>query len=132
MMNQTALTIQRPTKITLDQIASLLCSSFEGSYWANVDMAYTPTDAEMTDSETYGDWAGFAFYMVNHPDFKLTLTDCEEEETHTLTLDTLKKGIKVMAKKYPRNFNDFINDNLDAHLGDVYLQCSVFGEVIYG
>lgn len=133
-MEDTAITINRPVHITNHQIAGLLCTSFEGGsgYWANVDLAYNPTDAEMTDSETYGDWKGYAQYMVNHPDFKLTITDFEEEESYTLTLETLKKGLKVMAEKYTRHFDDFINENDDADTGDVFLQCAVFGEVIYG
>ena len=132
-MNQ-SLTINRPIQITNNQIAGLLCTAFEGGsgYWANVDMAYTPTDAEMKDEATYGDWVGYSAYMVNHPDYKFTLTDLEEGETHTVTLETLKKGLKVMAKKYSRHFEDFINENDDAITGDVFLQCAVFGEVLYG
>ena len=133
-MKDTAITINRPVRITHNEIAGLLCTAFEGGsgYWANVDMAYTPTDADLKDEATYGDWRGFPAYMVNHPDFKLTVTDFEEEETYTLTLETLKKGLKVMAKKYSRHFEDFINENDDADTGDVFLQCAVFGDVIYG
>ena len=134
MMDQSTLTINRPVKITNHQIASLLCTAFEGGsgYWARAELAYTPTEAEMNDAETYGDWAGYAFYMVNHPDFKFTLTDLEEDESYTITLDSLKKGLKVMAKKYTRHFDNFINENDDANTGDVFLQCAVFKKVIYG
>ena len=134
MMKDTATTIQRPVHITHGQIASLLCNAFEGGsgYWANVDMAYTPTDAEMKDEATYGDWVGYSAYMVNHPDYKFTLTDCEEDKSYTLTLETLKKGLKVMATKYSRHFDDFINENDDGDTADVFLQCAVFGDVIYG
>ena len=133
-MKNLALKVNIPVSITHNQIAGLLCTAFEGGsgYWANVDLAYTPTDAEMKDEATYGDWTGFPPYMVNHPDFKLTLTDCEEEETYTITLETLKKGLKVMARKYSRHFDNFINENDDADTGDVFLQCAVFGEVVYG
>jgi hypothetical protein len=133
-MKDTALTIQRPVQITHNQIAGILCVAVEGGigYWANVEVAYTPTDAEMTDSDTYGYWTGYAHYMVSHPDFKLTITDFENEESYTVTLETLKKGLKVMAKEAPRHFDDFINENSDAITGDVFLQCAVFGDVIYG
>ena len=133
-MKDTAITINRPIQITHNDIAGLLCTALEGGsgYWARAELAYTPTDADMKDSETYGDWAGFAFYMVNHPDFKFTINDLEEEESYTLTLETLKKGLKVMATKYSRHFDDFINENDDADTGDVFLQCAVFGDVIYG
>ena len=133
-MKDTAITINRPVSITHHMIAGLLCTSFEGGsgYWARAELAYNPTDADMKDEATYGDWTGYAYYMVNHPDFKFTLTDLEEGESHTVTLETLKKGLKVMAKDYSRHFDDFINENDDADTGDVFLQCAVFGEVIYG
>lgn len=133
-MKDTALTLTRPVQITHGQIAGLLCNAFEGGsgYWARAELAYTPTEQDMKDSETFGAWAGFAFYMVNHPDFKFTLTDLEEDESYTLTLETLKEGLKVMATKYSRHFDDFINENDDADTGDVFLQCAVFGDVIYG
>ena len=134
-MDQSSLTINRPLHITHNQIAGLLCTAFEGGsgYWARAEVAYTPTDADLKDEATYGDWAGYEFYMVNHPEFKFTLTDLHHpDETHTVNLETLNKGLKVMAKKYSRHFEDFINENEDAITGDVFLQCAVFGEVIYG
>jgi hypothetical protein len=43
-----------------------------------------------------------------------------------------EKGLKIMAEKYPKHFTDFINENDDADTGDVFLQCCVFGNVIFG
>jgi len=38
----------------------------------------------------------------------------------------------VMAKKEPRHFADFLKEDYDETTGDVFLQCCLFGEVIYG
>jgi len=39
---------------------------------------------------------------------------------------------KVMHDDYPSHYGDAISENDDAGTGDVYLQCCLFGEVIYG
>jgi hypothetical protein len=49
-----------------------------------------------------------------------------------LDLKAIKRGALVMAKKYPREWFNLVNDNFDATTGDVFLQCCVFGETLYG
>jgi hypothetical protein len=49
-----------------------------------------------------------------------------------LDLGTIRNGLQVMADKYPNHWHDFINDNEDATTGDVFLQCCLYGEVIFG
>lgn len=49
-----------------------------------------------------------------------------------LTPKTLKKGLQVMANKFPSHFADLLAENDDACTGDVFLQCCVFGDTIYG
>lgn len=46
--------------------------------------------------------------------------------------DGVGRGLQVMAEKYPRHFGNLISDNDDAETGDVLLQCSVLGEIVYG
>ena len=56
----------------------------------------------------------------------------ETDEVHDIGLEQTKKGLAIMADKYPKHMNDMINENFDAITGDVLLQCIVFGDVIYG
>jgi len=49
-----------------------------------------------------------------------------------LTRDTAIDGLKLMATKYPKHFADWINENDDAITGDVFLQCALFGEIVFG
>ena len=51
---------------------------------------------------------------------------------YVLNLKKIKRGLTIMAKKYPKHFADFLKDDADGDTGDVFLQCCVFGEVIYG
>jgi len=37
-----------------------------------------------------------------------------------------------MAEKYPRHFHNFLEENDDAETGDVFIQCCLFGEIVYG
>jgi len=49
-----------------------------------------------------------------------------------LCVASLKQGWRILEEKYPIHFNDAINDQHDATTADVFLQCCLFGEVIYG
>ena len=45
--------------------------------------------------------------------------------------DQIKKGIEIMAEKYPGHFNDWMEENDDAVTSDVFGQCIVYGEEIF-
>lgn len=60
------------------------------------------------------------------------IADSEEnEKLHILNLVKIKKGLTCMAKKYPKQFSDFLVGNGDMETGDVFLQCCLFNEIIY-
>ncbi len=42
------------------------------------------------------------------------------------------KALDVMLEKYPQHFADLLRGTDDATTGDVYLQCLIFQEVVYG
>jgi len=58
--------------------------------------------------------------------------DLNEPPWKRLDLDAIKKGLQIIAEKYPRHMGDFLNENDDADTGDVFLQCCLFGDAIYG
>jgi hypothetical protein len=49
-----------------------------------------------------------------------------------LDLKSLSEGLNIMATHYPRHFADFLNEAADAVTADVFLQCCLFGELIFG
>ena len=115
------LTISVRSHIKLSGIANLLDSASKGSsYWANTDLAY--------ESET-----NKALTIEG-----VEIQDCEADDSdvnpkiYILNIQRIKKGLTVMAKKYPSDFADFIKEDYDQTTGDVFLQCCLFGEVIYG
>ena len=63
-----------------------------------------------------------------------TLIDKEGDENTLYRVDreVAEKGLKIMAEKYPHHFRNFIDEQDDAITADVFLQCCVFEELIYG
>ena len=51
---------------------------------------------------------------------------------HHITIEDVKKGLELMRDQYPRHYADLVEENDDAITGDVWLQLTVFGELIYG
>lgn len=45
----------------------------------------------------------------------------------------LYDGLVIMAKKYPEHFaNVILDDHQDAETADFFIQCCLFGEIVYG
>lgn len=114
------LTIAVRTHISLDDIKDLLDSASRGSdYWSGnnelgfdsvAEKALTDTGVEIQDFEG-GDDVNPKIYVLN--------------------IKKIKRGLTVMAKKEPNHFADFIKGDYDMITGDVFLQCCLFGEVLY-
>jgi hypothetical protein len=128
--------VNAPVEISHRRIGYLLCSAFEGgsNYWYEIQEFIKPP--------------GFHFQLdkdqvFRHIDYPLNeggalvigiKDDFEDETDETWRLDTasLTKGLVTMAQKYPRHWGDFIQENDDAETADVFLQCCLFGEIVYG
>ena len=101
-----------------EDIKNLLDSASRGSdYWCENSLAYErETNKALTP------------IGVKVKDFEAE----DKPVVHTLNLAKIKKGLTVMAKKFPEHFGDFHSGNYDMNTGDVFLQCCLFGDVIYG
>jgi hypothetical protein len=135
MKTQTPQTLSVAVKhsISLERISDLLCSAFEGgsNYWYVINEFVEPKALTFrTDKDQ----------VYRHLDYPLNeggalvVGDMEDEDSEDkrLDLEAIERGLKIMAEKYPRHMLDFINENEDADTGDVFLQCCLFGEAIYG
>jgi hypothetical protein len=56
----------------------------------------------------------------------------DNETGYSINLNSIKRGLAIMRDNYPVDWDNLINENEDLETGDVFLQCTVFGEVIYG
>lgn len=109
-------------EVTDEQILNLLDEASRGStYWCEgvVELAYESICKEVLEGKRH-----------------LVLKDSEKGNTHFFDIQNIKAGLKIMAMKYPKHFGDafelgvdFTSDN---NTGDVFMQCALLGEVIYG
>lgn len=113
----TKITISVRKHFKLEEIENLIYSMAEGSkYWCenSFKLGFESTVKEILSGE---------YFEV--------LID-EENKEHQFNLQKIKRGLTVMAKKEPKHFADIISGDTDQTTADVLLQCSLFGEVIYG
>lgn len=73
----------------------------------------------------------FAYLRANS-EHKVLIIDEFSDDVYPLTWDSMCKAMQLMAKDYTHHFNDLIQENDDATTADVFLQLSLFGDVIYG
>lgn len=123
-------------EIDEQRVRDLLCSAWEGgsSYWCRLKETDIPPTAKpliAAEPEMYSHIYPFI------PGVTVTLEDTTGEDSGhgnewTLTREKLVDGLQVMATKYPRHFNNFMEEDDDAETGDVFLQCCLFGEIVFG
>lgn len=144
-----------------ERIQDLLCNALEGgsNYWYLIERYHYPNKCPKCGRVTLDSYCkgtgkhmkfheetatvkatkedlGIEFAHIELP-FRggwIEFSDLEDEEAEhkNLTLEAIQRGVKILAEKYPRHFGDWIGENDDAITGDVFLQCCLFGEVIYG
>lgn len=74
----------------------------------------------------------YDWYNEDVDEWDGTLETFPKEAKHHLTLADIEKGLETMRDKYPRHWADLVEENDDLITGDVFLQCAVFGELVYG
>ena len=111
--------------VPYDSISSLLCCAFEGGvgYWCQLTR-YTLDDEGILDYDSLADTA---------QDLEWVVVDLHSNrEAHTVTPRKLQHGLSIMAEKCPVHFGHLIEGMFDSTTGDVFLQCALFGEIVYG
>lgn len=108
------------------RLKDLLCCALEGgsNYWYFIKSFNYPNNKKVY----------LEFPHLDLPFLEggsLTIT-AEEMSEKLLNLEAINKGLEIMKEKYPRHYADFITENDDAITGDVFLQCTLYGEVIFG
>lgn len=113
------MTVHIKFEIKMSDIENLLDSASRGAgYWAQSKLAYESEVKKILTGKYDAD-------IVD-------LEDEDHETTYVLNLAKIKKGFKIMAVKEPEAFAEFLAGDGDDNTGDTFLQCALFGEVIYG
>jgi hypothetical protein len=104
--------VQVQYEFTREKIEELISQGFQGgSYWLKF---HSQSPAPVMDG-------GF-----------MILSDQEGEVTVCFNLNRIELGLKVMALKHPEHFADIICGDNDNDTGDIFLQCCMFENIIYG
>lgn len=141
-------------RVTRSQVANLLCSAFEGgsNYWYEITKFIEPPKrvwssdvASCCDGDGHITYTAFGTCAINYtwyspidtplnPGGALIIVSLEIDGAKSWRLDeaAIVKGLGIMAKDHPRHFGYVTSENADATTGDVFLQCCLFGKVIYG
>ena len=161
MTTQSQATINVPisTDFPINRIIDLMVGGFEQSiyYWARRAKHEIP---EGFDMEAYRRRNGFTdrweygtdYYQIH--DFYLAPFvggaiifeefdegDCSTTNVHRLDLAAIQRGLALMAAGGPEgkkwdckgsHFADWLNEDDDATTADVFIQCCVLGDIVYG
>jgi hypothetical protein len=120
-----AIKLKIEVEVTEERIKDLLTGALEGgsNYWYELHSKVNPNNVKMNDIYDYPFTEGCG----------LMIGDSEgDEEPKLLNMAAMENGLRIMAEKYAWHLNDFIAENDDATTSDVFLQCSLYGDVIYG
>jgi len=134
--------IKTSVDVPISRVQDMLCCAFEGgsNYWYMIEKFHKPTEFVNLSDQPYDDKKPQIFRHIDYPTNPggyLIVSDAKQAEGKdikkvTLDLDACQRGLHVMAEKYPRHFSAMMTENDDAETGDVFLQCCLFGELVYG
>ena len=143
------LNIQVSHHISWKDIDALLITAFEGgsNYWLS---KVTPMNGDHVISwESQFDWEDSQSCPMGTEDLKgmglhyvipiaegnsISLMEDDEggNKVTVINESDVRTGLEIMAKKYARHWKDVVDDNHDADTADVFLQCCIFREIVYG
>jgi hypothetical protein len=124
-----------PVTMTIEpqRVCDMFVGAFEGgsNYWLGRGLVQLvkPDQAAVANPEGVVWWGRTALY---EQPFEISIYVVDDEETKVIDNASVENALRVMAEKYPRHFADLVNENDDADTSDVFLQCCLFGELVYG
>lgn len=127
-----------PVTLTGAQLASALCSAFDGgsAYWATrVEVISTTPTKDVGVSVRPDPFANVSAYLVPFlgGTLKVHLRDNDPDlKPPQLDLAAILDGVRILCEKYPHHFSDLVRNNADAGTGDALLQCAIFGDLPFG
>ena len=126
-----AITVNIPEKRILDLLCSGLDPGYGGAlYWIDTYEGLAPPSGEQSPKYMHEHAWQHGIEISYDPSGG---GDAEPElERVILNREAIHLGLVIMAEKYSSRFGDFMRGNDDAITGDVLVQLSVFGELVFG
>lgn len=118
--------------LTTDSIVNILSMEAGGfDYWAELcfeQEAYEVARKRLVDVKKDDPCYEDVMAEILESGGKLNIWDREEDKDHPMTIEDLKKGVKLHLE----NGASTDMDDWDANDGDAVIQYAAFGEIIYG
>lgn len=125
-------------EVSFQRIADVLCGAVDPgyeaiSYWGEVRTKTEPSAWTFEPEDSKHEKGHYRHYYPLNAGGALIIRDNEADGAqYTLDLAALKKGLQLMATKYPKHFADILAENEDNDTSDVLVQLALFGDVVYG
>lgn len=125
--------------VSAETVANIICNAVEGNHMTTSWCAgfHLKSDApKPQDEDARQPW--YCNRNLYNGAFVIEVTEIVDESTgktkvHTITRESIHRGINIMADKWPAHFADMVSeDGGDAITADVFLQCVVLGDIVYG
>lgn len=135
-------TITSSEKVSLKRVAELLngaldpyySPSYSVRYWCEEIKGRRQKPASLAfrfDEKTIYPYLDYPLNKGGALYFK-ELEGGEERGLLKLDLLSIRHGLELMCEKWPKQWADFIEENDDCETSDVFVQCCLLGDVIYG
>lgn len=134
----TTLTVTATIEVPFERITNCITGCIEGgsTYWMNTFVPLPASADIVADIRAKGDgiWYDTEEFWTRGGGAHLEFDPTTDKDTgkRDIGIQHLKDGLSVMARIAPRHFADLINENDDATTHDVFIQCVLFAEIIYG
>lgn len=134
-------TITITDEIDANDLMNLVVNAFDSgatNYWAGSAEVILPDDFDIHKIpwlKNPDEWASVQkTYIAPFVEGgKVVLFDNEDEdEKYTLDLKAIERGVRVMSSEYREHWKNFREENDDAETADVFIQCCVLGEIVFG
>lgn len=122
--------------ITVKRVMDLIVGAFEGgsNYWyliTNYEQSINPKERGTIPRCAFG--GGYIEFCDKDEYYehksRNTINECQ---VWRLDEDAMKRGLALMVtKEYIHHFANFVQEKDDANTADIFLQLSLFGEIIY-
>lgn len=128
-------------EIDANDIIGLLATAFDSgatNYWARRANVNLPEGFDLSKIpwlKSSNSWSQIRRVYIAPlvEEGSVVLFDNDKEgKTYTLNLESIRRGVQVMSSKFRSHWMDFRTGNSNGNTGDVFVQCCVIGDVIYG
>lgn len=124
---------------TDEQRIDLLTSAIEGgsNYWYNFQATacnqLNKVQQLFSDDSIYTDTFVWKLWSAIKQGMEIEVHDIETGDSlGFISMNSIERGEQTLNEKYNFAVGDVLSENDDAATGDVWLQCAVMNEVVYG